>query len=83
MKTKVEKSYFNQNGTAPFVQTYFHRTKADLILRDFKTPEYNSIIEQRKKTNKFTSKINQWNSLGILFLILFKYQWKPPSQDSF
>ena len=44
-----EEKEMNANAT-PFVQTYFHGTKADLRLGEFIVPGYNSNFGQRKNS---------------------------------
>lgn len=39
---------FNGEGATPFIQTYFHGTKADFKIGDFITPGYTSNYGQRK-----------------------------------
>ena len=47
LDTNKDEKKMNANAT-PFVQTYFHGTKADLRLGDFIVAGYNSNFGQRK-----------------------------------
>jgi rifampin ADP-ribosylating transferase len=46
--TDTSKPEQNKKGAAPFAQTYFHGTKADLHIGDLIRPGYNSNFGQRK-----------------------------------
>lgn len=48
MEEKNHEVKFNGNGAAPFAQSYFHGTKADLKIGDMITPGFNSNFGQRK-----------------------------------
>jgi rifampin ADP-ribosylating transferase len=48
MQEKNHEIKFSSHGAAPFAQTYFHGTKADLKIGDMIAPGYNSNFGQRK-----------------------------------
>ncbi|MBS1492943.1 MAG: NAD(+)--rifampin ADP-ribosyltransferase [Bacteroidetes bacterium] len=48
MKEQKHEIKFNGEGATPFIQTYFHGTKADLKIGDLIAPGYTSNFGQRK-----------------------------------
>lgn len=48
MEQNKNEQQMNGKGSTPFVQTYFHGTKADLRIGDLIEPGYNSNYGQRK-----------------------------------